>query len=141
MKKFFFLAAIAATLVISISSCGKKEEVTDLTTDIVGTYVGTVQDTMVGTTTQQWNNETVVVTKIDDDNVHVAAGSGGVLSSFNASVATASDGFALTAAPQTSGSYNLSGTAKYVSSTNKLNVIMYLLDGSGTTVELYIGTK
>ena len=62
MKKFFFFAAIAATFCISISSCAKKGctnsnahnydhsaksddgSCTDLTTAIVGNYVGNLID-------------------------------------------------------------------------------------------------
>lgn len=90
MKKFFFLVAVATTLVFSISSCG-KDETDDLTVGIVGTYTGTV--TRAGNAT---TNHIVKVSRISDTRVVIQPSINANASSyFYADVTGEDDGWSL----------------------------------------------
>lgn len=146
MKKYFFLAAIAASM-FSISSCAKEDEPTDYTESIVGTYSGSVN--AGGTIVSQ----SISVTKVSNTEVRIAPASGTASSSFNAEVTEESDGiFKLTVDEQAVGGGKIKGNSSltndptvngtYTNSDKKLTYSVYVTPTGGSDVlENYSGTK
>jgi hypothetical protein len=128
MKKLVLFLSIVSSLVF-ISSCAKKGctdksapnynssatkddgSCTDLTTNIVGTYSGSVQDSTTngGGASITYPSQTVIVTKIDDSHVSVASSSGSVLNAFTATVSQAPNGYWLVIASQNNGTITIAG--------------------------------
>lgn len=151
MKKIFFLAAIAATLVISISSCAKKDEPEDLTSQIVGVYSGTVN--LDGTPT---SNQSLTVTKLSNTKIQIKpTSSADDISTFSVELTKVTDGtfkFTVVSAA-TSGGDIISGNTNvsandptlhgtYINSSQALTYSIILTPASGSSsTESYTGTK
>ena len=147
MKKFFVLAAIAATLVISISSCKKEETTTDLTTDLVGTYIGSVN--LGGTAT---TNHSVTVTKLTATRIQITPSNTVASSTFYADLSTETGGIKLTVINQAAGGGTIRGNTSliagdasangaYQTSDKSLSYSVIINAGGSDTPENYQGFK
>lgn len=129
MKKqitLFTMMAITASLFF-ISSCSKKETVvTDLTTNIVGTYSGRLIDTNTTPFTIIDFASTVTLTKIDDTHVKVNSGTG---FSFSASIAIGNPLIYLYITQQTAGSISFEGNQQGMFDGKPYSGLYYLSNG------------
>ena len=75
MKKTIFLCFIATLFITAISSCSKTSQ-PDLTTNIVGVYVGTIGDSLYSGSAYTPATASVTVTKVDNTHVQVTPPSG-----------------------------------------------------------------
>lgn len=152
MKKYpVFMAIIAAFLIFS-QSC-KKDQGPDLTEGIVGSYNGTVEDSVVGVNKLTYNNQTIVITKVDNSHVRVSAN--GTMSDYfeyEAELIESSTGVVLTIATQQSGGSSIEGlpvttvngttaSGSYNSSTKVFGSLVRTTTGSPTVIEATSGTK
>jgi hypothetical protein len=152
MKKYpAFMAIIAAFLIFS-QSC-KKDQGPDLTESIVGSYNGTVQDSVVGVNNITHNNQVIVITKVDNSHVRVSAN--GTLADYfeyEAELIESSTGVVLTIPSQQSGGSTIEGlpittvngasaSGSYNSSTKVFGSLVRSTTGSPTVIEATSGTK
>ncbi len=107
MKKFFFLAAIAATIVFSISSCSKKEDA-EIIDALLGDYSGTLE---VGGSSSP--NTDVHISRVSEDRVNITPTGG---TAFYADVTVTATGWQLTVPPQTNGTSDIEGNSALVPS-------------------------
>lgn len=138
MKKLTLLSLLAiATLVIS--SCGKKGctdphapnynssatkddgTCTDLTAGIIGSYVGTVQDSTYGGYTDSAAAQTITITKIDDAHIQVSPSNGSAVVPFTASLQAFANGDLIFIPNQTYQGLNISGIPIVSSNGNASN--------------------
>jgi hypothetical protein len=92
MTKYPILIALAATFLIATQSCKKKGP--DLTTEIVGTYNGSVEDSVIGVRNTSYPNQQFTVTKIDNSHVRVTSDYSGYLG-YEAELIATSNGLVL----------------------------------------------
>jgi hypothetical protein len=157
MKKTTFIFTISALLLMGVSSCYKtcedpfapnytlKGACIDLTASITGNYYGQLLDSIVGLHSTTFA-DTLQITRVDDAHVTVSS-TANVFVSYNATVASAGNGYYLTVPSQTSsngltvtGAGTYFGSAAdgiYITATKQLSV--YAL--AGTQYEGFTGTQ
>lgn len=118
---------MAATLVFSISSCNKEETETDLTTDVVGTYLGNVN--LDGTIT---SNVSVTVTKLTDTRVQITPTSSTSSSTFYADLTEETGGIKLTVISQAAGTGTIRGNTSLIPTDASANGAYQISDHSLT---------
>lgn len=109
------IGGLAIALLVGISSCAKKicndpsapnfsqeGTCTDLPTSsgILGIYTGTIVDSIYGSPPNAYNNEQIIITKIDDSHIQVS-GSGNLVN-FTAAMVTCSNGYGINILSQVS---------------------------------------
>jgi hypothetical protein len=124
MKNMVFTGIVATFLLLGIGSCEKTCEdpfavnytlngsCIDLTSSIVGTYNGSLQDSVVGTHSSTINNVSIQITKIDDSHVQLTSGTSQFVS-FTALVSQSNNGFYLTLPTQTTNGLAVYGAGAY----------------------------
>jgi hypothetical protein len=171
MKKILrtVIGGLAIVLLIGISSCAKtvtcndasapnyKQEgaCIDLPTSsgILGTYTGTIADSIYGSPPNVYYNEQIIITKIDDSHIQVS-GSGNLVN-FTASMVTCSNGDGIIIPYQISTGNNsgiaISGAqisngsacganGAFVASTKQfVSATTFVISGS-TYIEYFVGT-
>ena len=169
MKTFkALIGAIAIALLIGISSCAKtatcndasapnyKQEgaCIDLPTSsgILGTYTGTIADSISVPPNASYPNEQVIITKIDDSHIQVS-GSGNLVN-FTAAMVTCSNGYGINIPGQIStgnnsglsvsgaliGSGACGANGAYAASTKQfVSATTFVISGS-TYIEYFVGT-
>ncbi|MCX6198856.1 MAG: hypothetical protein NTY88_06495 [Bacteroidetes bacterium] len=142
MKTNFLLTTIIASALL-ISSC-TKTETKDLTTDIVGTFLGTATDTTAGTVGQNpHTGVTIIVTKVDNTHVQISETTGGYFTSMNATVYESNGVFSITSfIDQGSTWEGVTGYQAYNTSSKQLAFLIHVTAGTGVGDAIgYIGTK
>lgn len=107
MRKYPMFLALCATFFLLTQSC-KKDEGPDLTTSIVGTYTGTINDSVVNTSNTVHANETVTISKVDNSHVKVTS-SYSLFLDYEAELIESSTGVVLTIPSQQSNGETISG--------------------------------
>lgn len=144
--------AIMAAFLIFTQSC-KKDQGPDLTEGIVGSYNGTVEDSVVGVNNIVHSNQVIVITKIDNSHVRVSANE--TLPDYfeyEAELIESSTGAVLTIESQQSGGSSIEGvpvttvngtpaSGSYNSSTKVFGSLVRSTTGSPTVIEATSGTK
>lgn len=144
MKKTMFILCAALLLV---SSCKKEETTPDLTTDLVGTYVGNVN--LGGTVTP---NQSVTVTKLTDTRIQITPTNTTNSSTFYADLTTETGGIKLTVINQAAGGGTIRGNTSLIAgdasangayqySDKSLSYSVIVNAGGGDVSENYQGFK
>lgn len=145
MKKTIFL--LCATALLLVSSCKKEETTPDLTTDLVGTYVGSVN--LGGAVTP---NQSVTVTKLTDTRIQISPTNTAASSTFYADLTAETGGVKLTVINQAANGGTIRGNTSliptdasangaYQSSDKSLSYSVIVNAGAGDVSENYQGFK
>lgn len=147
MKKIFLFVAFAIMTIATlfISSCAKTET-QDLTTDIVGTFLGTATDTTAGTVGQNpHSGVTITVTKVDATHVTISEATGGYFTNMSATITTSnSGGTVFSISTFTDGGNTWSQVADAAYSPSAKRLVFLIHETAGTSVGdlmAYDGTK
>jgi hypothetical protein len=138
MKRSIALAVLGL-LILGINSCATKGctdphapnynssatkddgSCTDLTASIVGSYIGTVQDSTYGGFTDSAAAQTITITKIDDSHIQVSPTNNSAVVPFTASVQAGSNGDLIFIPSQTYQGLSISGITIVASNGNASN--------------------
>lgn len=166
MKKVI-LFAVVTVFVLAYSSCKKTCDdasapnynqtgtCTDLTTALSGSYSGSFLDSIPTNNNQNGGNTTgqatITITKVDDSHVQITAPGLNWFQTVNATVTTASNGFALTVQSTntnnvvTNGAgtyFNLPNDGVYNTTTNQFGITALITNTNSNTsfYEVFLGT-
>lgn len=149
MRKYPVFLALCATFFLLTQSC-KKDEGPDLTTSIVGTYTGTINDSVVNTSNTVHANETVTISKVDNSHIKVTS-SYSLFLDYEAELVESSTGVVLTIPSQQSNGETISGyeisyngetaSGSYNSSTNSFVSIVKSETATSTVLQGCEATK
>lgn len=110
MKKHFLLVSIALAIILSVASCNKNDS-TDLTVNLIGTYSGAFVDSSAGVNYDSLN-EAITITKIDNSHIQVSQVNNSIIP-FTASLTATSNGVTLNIPQQSINGVNIVGNPNY----------------------------
>ena len=155
MKKTAFLFLFAVLLIGGLDSCSKQDTTPqpDLTTNLVGTYVGNYADSISGGASTSSASVIVVVSKIDNTHIQVTPPATSNFIPFTATLTSAPNGTYLTVNAGTYGSNTLyTGSQIYTNLpapysggyspiTNQIGFSILAGSGGTTYYEIFSGYK
>ena len=140
---------MATLFIAGISSCSKQNPQPDLTTGIVGTYLGGIEDTTAGTPSTSATGLTLTVTKIDNTHIQVTPPSGYI--PFTATLTSATNGLYIQTSAGVYGGYPYVGSqfinnltapvnGAYAQSTNQFTYSLLQIINGVYVYEVFVGT-
>jgi hypothetical protein len=129
---------------------GQDAPCTDLTSGMVGTYIGTFADSSIGISGQVTPNQTVTVSKIDDATIQFTPSDNTYVPFVAKLSQNGTVGITLSIKAGTYNSYQYSGLAytgsssvngAYDPNSKQLATYITITDSSGSTLEIFAGTK
>ena len=154
MKKIIFSLLFAAILISGLGSCSKPpNDQPDLTTNLVGTYVGTYADSLAGGGTTSSSGVILVISKIDNTHVQVTPPASSNFIPFTALLSAAPNGTYLTVVSGTfAGNTLYTGSQIYTNlpepynggyspATNQIGFSIFAGSGGNNYYEIFAGSK